>query len=378
MFDFGKLLSWISGGLFEPEKTWETYKADGHQWKTTAGQFSLPLIVASGVLSLILGWLFSGSYVLGGSGGFAGFIYGLIMGLVWFGLGGWIASFLASKFGGTDSFDNAWSALTFASIPGMVGSVLGTLPWFGWLLALGGFIWSLVLLFQALPKFLDVPEERSVGHFFATLGLSFVAMLVTGTILGTLGLGMASTSGDGSFGDDSWADIQREIDDARDDRSSRPSVDASNPRNSGSRDATDNNDGSMFGFGREVDYLEQANEDRYAPPSDGKLSEKQVDTTVRYLAAAQRLRDASQDNLEKLGSENSEPSLSDIFKGVKGMLSASTAEMQSVKSGGGNWAEHEWVKKQLFEARLHQDLNDTTAHNFELYQQYEEQLKDWL
>jgi hypothetical protein len=52
--------------------------------------------------------------------------------------------------------------------------------------------------------------------------------------------------------------------------------------------------------------------------------------------------------------------------------------MQAVKSGGGNWAEHEWIKRQLFEARLHEDLNDKTAHNFELYQKYEEQLKDWL
>jgi len=372
MFDFETLIARIRDGLFEPEKTWEAYKAEGHSWKDTATNFSLPLVVACGVLSLILGWLFSGSYVLGGSGGFTVFIYNIIMSFVWFGMGGWIASFLASKFGGQDSFDNAWSALTFASIPGVLGGVLGTLPWLGWLLAIAGFIWSLVLLFQALAKFLDIPEERSVGHYFATLGLSIVGLIVSSVVLGVVGLGIGVGSSSGS---DSLAEVRRELEGMGNDRSSRRSVDASGPRSSGGGSES-SNDGSLFGFGREVDYLEQANEDRYSPPNDGKLSADQVETTVRYLAAAQRLRDASQDNLERLGSENSEPSLGDIFKGVKGMVNAGTAEMQSVKSGGGNWAEHQWVKKQLFEARLHQDLNDTTAHNFKLYQEFEEQLKD--
>jgi len=370
MFDFGALLARIRDGLFEPEKTWDAYKAEGHSWKTTAGNFSLPLVVAGALISLILGWLFSGSYAFGGGGGFAGFIYTIVMSLVWFGIGGWIASFLAGKFGGKDSFDQAWAALTFASIPGVVGGILGTLPWFGWLLSIAGFIWSLVLLFQALPKFLDVPEERSVGHFFATLGLSFVVMLISTTILGVIGLGMGGGGG-------SLADFRRDIEDVNYDRASSRSVDASTPRNSTSR-SQDNNDGNLFGFGREISYLDQATQDRYTPPLDGKLDADQVEVTVRYLAAAQRLRATSQDNLERLGDNNNEPSLGDIVKGVKGMVNAGTAEMQSVKSGGGNWAEHEWVKKQLFEARLHQDLNAATAHNYELYQKYEEELKDWL
>lgn len=380
MFDFGTLLARVRDGLFEPGKAWDAYKAEEHSWTDTATNFSLPLIVASGVLALILGWLFSGSYILGGGGGFTGFIYSLVMSLVWFGLGGWIASFLAGKFGGKDSFDQAWSALTFASIPGMVGTVLGTVPWFGWLLSLAGFVWSLVLLFQALPKFLDIPAERSVGHFFATLGLSLVALIVSGAILGAIGLGMAADSAN-----DSIADIRREIEAMNNEQPSSRSIDASDPTSSGSSTnygssspSNSSSDGSLFGFGREFDYLEQANEDRYTPPLGGKLDADQVETTIRYLAAAQRLRQVSQENLERLGSDNHEPSLGDLFKGVKGMVGAGTAEMQSVKSGGGNWAEHQWVKKQLFEARLHEDLNDTTAHNFELYKEYEEQLKDWL
>ncbi len=367
MFDFGKLLGWIKDGLFEPAAIWDTYKAEGHSWKTTATQFSLPLIVACALLALILGWLFADSYLLGSAGGFNGFIGTLIMSLLWFGIGGWIASFLAAKFGGAGSFDQAWSALTFASIPGLIGNVFGTLPWFGGLLSLAGAIWSLVLLWQALPKFLDVPAERAVGHFFATLGLSLVALIVVGTILGALGLGMA-----GSSSDDRIADIRRDIEE----RSSSRSIDASQPSSSTGR--ANDNDGSMFGFGRELDYLEAAENDRYSPPADGKLTEDQIEKAVHYLAVAQRLRDDSQSNLEKLSGDNNEPSFGDLFKGVKGLVGAGTAEMQSVKSAGGNWKEHQWVKKQLFEARLHQDLNATTTHNYELYMNYETQLKDWL
>lgn len=379
MFDFGKLIRWVGDGLFEPVTTWEAYKAENHSWSSTATQFSIPLVVGTGVLTLILGWVFADSYLLGGSAGFTGFIGTLIMSLIWFGVGSWIASFLAAKFGGTNSFDQAWGALTFASIPGLVGSVLGTLPWIGGLLAFAGAIWSLVLLYQALAKFLDVPTERAVGHFFSTLGLSIVAMLVTGTILTTLGLGMSGSSDNGRL-----ADLQREVRDLealQDDRTSSRSSDASRPRSSSSdnNESDDSSDGAMFGFGRELDYLEEADNDRYTPPENGKLDEDQVELATRYLAAAQRLREDSQESLEKLGGEdNEEPSFGDLFKGFKGLVSAGTAEMQAVKSANGNWAEHQWVKKQLFEARLHQDLNDVTAHNYELYQRYEEQLKDWL
>ena len=137
-------------------------------------------------------------------------------------------------------------------------------------------------------------------------------------------------------------------------------------------------DRQTIGFGRELDYLEAANNDRFSPPSDGKLSVAQVKKSLRYLAAAQRLRDASASSLEKLSGDNQNLALGDLFKGVKGLVSAGTAEMQSVKSAGGNWAEHEWVKKQLFEASLHQDLNASMAHNYRIYQDYEDQLKDWF
>lgn len=54
--------------------------------------------------------------------------------------------------------------------------------------------------------------------------------------------------------------------------------------------------------------------------------------------------------------EMKEPSLSDIFDGV----------------GDANWAEHQWIKSQLEVARIQQDLNDTTEHNYRLFLKYQE------
>jgi hypothetical protein len=66
-----------------------------------------------------------------------------------------------------------------------------------------------------------------------------------------------------------------------------------------------------------------------------------------------------------------------MYSGAGGFMSANNAEMEVVKSGGGNWAEHEWVKQQLRIAQIQQgEGSDANAHNYELYQEYEEQLND--
>jgi|GEM_PF-837136 len=392
MFDFGKFTNWLSGGLFNSHSTWETYKSEEHSWTATAAQLSAPLIVLWGLAAVVLGWIF------GTGNGFADFIGPLISGVIWFALAGFVASFFAKNFGGTNSFDQAFAALTFASIPAAIGGVVGTLPFIGWLIALAGFIWTIMLLWQSLPVFLDIPLERRTGHFFATLAVSLIGMIFTGFLFAAIGLSgaMLSMSSD----DSSSSRIDYDPADAYKQRNST-SVNSSSSSNKGSnssRSATaprpassNSSSGStttttvakdsgagFFGFGREVDYLESANLDTYAPPVDGMLQEAQVERTAKFFAAAGRIREASTESFKKLEDKDNSPSLGDFVKGMKGLVGAGTAEMQAVKSGGGNWAEHEWVKKQLFEARIHQDLNNTTAHNYELYQAYEEQIKDWL
>jgi hypothetical protein len=76
------------------------------------------------------------------------------------------------------------------------------------------------------------------------------------------------------------------------------------------------------------------------------------------------------------------PSAADIarmYQGVGSAMTAGDAEMEIVKTGGGNWAEHQWVKEQLRVAHVQQgDGSDAIAHNYALYQQYRDALEDTL
>jgi hypothetical protein len=73
-----------------------------------------------------------------------------------------------------------------------------------------------------------------------------------------------------------------------------------------------------------------------------------------------------------------EPSISDlgkIYSSMGGAMSAQNSEMEIVKTGGGNWAEHVWVKNQLHIARLRQGTgSEAIEHNFGLYQEFEEKI----
>jgi hypothetical protein len=58
-------------------------------------------------------------------------------------------------------------------------------------------------------------------------------------------------------------------------------------------------------------------------------------------------------------------------------MTANNAEMEVVKTGGGNWAEHQWVKEQLRAAAIQQgEGSDALEHNYELYKEYEDELRD--
>ena len=55
-----------------------------------------------------------------------------------------------------------------------------------------------------------------------------------------------------------------------------------------------------------------------------------------------------------------------------------TSEIEVVKSAGGNWAEHQWVRESLRTAWIQKDINDTVAHNYELYLEFEDQLSAFI
>lgn len=73
-----------------------------------------------------------------------------------------------------------------------------------------------------------------------------------------------------------------------------------------------------------------------------------------------------------------EPSLTDIVGGIGDFTRATSAEQEVVKTAGGNWKEHLWVKNAIETARVQQDINDAVAHNYALFQEYQEEIEAFV
>ncbi len=356
-FDFTKTLALIKGGLLDHENTWKTYLAECPGWQQTALVLTAPLFVFNVLFSLILSRL-TGGYAMYGyqSSWFMALVIGLVMGAIGFVIAVLVFNFLADVFGGKADFSRAFAAVSLAAIPAWVaGPLAGLIPYLGFLIAIAGGILSLVFLYRILPLALNVAEEKRLLHFVVSL----VAVIVCNMIVGYfLGFGSAANQY----------------------RSSGYSP----GENTSSRTASS---GVMGEAVRQAELMDAASADRYDPPSDGELDEDQVEEYVSVMRKTRAVQAQYAEKMEKLAAEmkakeeaGKSPSMADlgkIYSGAGGFVGANNAEMEVVKTGGGNWAEHEWVKQQLRVAQIQQgEGSDANAHNYELYQEYEEELED--
>lgn len=354
-FDIKKTIELIKGGLLAHEKTWSEYLAGNPTWQQTATVLTGPLLIANVVLGLIFSRLVGGYATYGYHGGFvAALVIGLVFAVIGFLIAVFVFNYLAGVFKGKPDFARAFAAVSLAAIPAWIAGILGALvPGVGFLIALAGGIVSLVFLYKIMPLALGVPADKRVVHFVASLIAIFIVNLVLGMVLGA-----GTMRQEGLLGSNSGA-----------------------PTTFGS--------GVLGDWERQGRLMEQAAADTYDPPRDGKLDEDQVETFIavmRKTQAAQAQYGEKMNALaadieakEKAGQAPSVADLSKVYAGVGTALGANNAEMEVVKTGGGNWAEHQWVKEQLRTARLHQgEGSDAIAHNYELFQEYAEELGDLL
>ncbi len=346
MFDFKRTLELIKGAVFDPQPTWDGYLPDADDWKKTAVLLTGPLIVGSGVLAFILDRIFPNQMAFIPDTSLLDMLKGIIMGAVGAVIIAFIFAFLAGLFKGKNSFPRALAATSLAFVPGYFGSALVHLPWIGWLLSMALGIYGLVLLWRILPGYLEVPGTSRVGHYILSLAACIAVFVIMGLVFGA---GMAGS---------------RATDFAIDGRS----------------DAGNSAAPAIFGgLERQGRIIDSADQDNYDPPGNGKLSRSQVRDFVAVMAKTQEYRKDQAERLEALGEKadnNDVASLAEAMSGLAGVASIANAEMEVVKTGGGNWAEHQWVKEQLFTARIQKNINDAVSHNYELYQEFKEELNE--
>lgn len=348
-FDFNKTLDLVKGGLLSPAETWNSYLGENPGWQQTLVVLTGPLIVANVVLGLLLSRMMGTMSPFGlGGNWFMALVLGLVLACIGFAIAVFVFNFLAGVFGGKPNFDRAFAAMSLVAVPAWVAGIVGAaVPWLGGLISLAGAIVSLVFLYKIIPLAWEVPDSKRVLHFVVSLVAVIAINIVIGTVLGVGRMGGTASSydlGDRGAGRDS---------------SSMP---------------------GMFGeIGRQADLMARVSEDRYNPPGDGKVSSRQARWVADVVGKARLTYEEEMARLQKLSEEmedKEKPSPADLAKMYKGMgtvISLNTVEMETVKSGGGNWAEYVWVKEQLRAARLQRgEGSDALAHNFELYQEIED------
>ena len=350
MIDLKRTLNLISGGLFDSEQTWRNYLPEADNWQKTALLLTGPLIILSAVAAYIFGFLGSDVSLFGQ---FRPTIVSTVMTVVTSAIAAGVIAFivgaLAGAFGGKNSFALSLAATTFAFIPGYIGQAVTWLPWIGGLLAFGLFIYGLVLLWKVIPVYLEVPDGKRVGHYILSLVAIIAAMLVLSMTVGRL---LYPSMGGPSY--DSVSHVPA----------------------GGSSSGT----GMFGGLARQGELMAAAEEDRYDPPSDDRLSKQQVREFVRVMARAEELQQEKMARIQEISEKadkDEDVSFSDLGSMMSGFAEAAglqTSEIEVVKSAGGNWAEHQWVRESLRTAWVQKDINDAVAHNYALYQEYEEQL----
>lgn len=346
MIDLARTTELVKGALFDAEATWRSYLPEAGDWKKTALLLTVPLILASAVIASVLGLVGSNASLFGG------LVFAIVWGAIAAAIVAYIFGAFASFFGGKGGFALGLAATTLAFVPGYVGRALSGLPWIGWLLGLALAIYSLVLLWRISPLYFEVPEGKRTMHYVASLIASIVVSIVLSAIFG------AGLVGGGR-------DVGRVS-----------GVDGVQPNAAG---------GGLFGgLTRQAEILAGAEEDRYEAPRDGELTERQVQEFARVMERTSEALGEREQRLREIAERadaDQEVSLSDLTSMMSGMTEIaglSTVEIEVVKSAGGNWAEHQWVKESLRTAWLQKDVNDTVAHNYALYRQYEDQLATYI
>jgi hypothetical protein len=336
MFDLQTTIKWVTELLKDPAAAAGAYRETKPVWRDSFMQITLPVYLAAYLASIIIATITGGSILLGAPT--AGvIIFSILWALGWTFVIAYIFDFLAGTFDGTRNFDAAYAVVALAIIPSAIGTAIAPLPWIGWLLSIAASIYSLVLAYRFAPVFLDVPETARTKHFV----FSIVAAIVVNMIVSIVVAAMLAP-----------AIIQSAVN---------------------SRSAETTATGLFGDFERQANYADAASKDTYSPPTDGKVTQEQMRTYVDTIEKTAVLRQRLGGTLESLESE--EPSASDLFAGVGDAMRMTMAEMEAVKSAGGNWAEHQWVETQIETARIQQDLQEATAHNVELFQEYREQIE---
>ncbi len=187
--DGQSLVSRAKAILLAPRETWDEIAREPVEVDDLYMRYAAPLAVLS-ALCLTIGLVF----FRWGAGGFYAQlnpVQALVSGVVQF--AAQLASIyimarvidgFAPAFGVARDRTQAHKLAVYSSTAMLLSGVFSLHPWFGAFALLG--LYSLVLLYLGLPRLTDVSAEKRLPYFGAIIGVTIVAVLALGLVLGAV------------------------------------------------------------------------------------------------------------------------------------------------------------------------------------------------
>ena len=183
------LVDRVKNILLTPKTEWDVIAAEATPPMAVVTGYVLPLALVVAVAGFVGSALIAHSVpLLGGTirmpigWALALALYQLVMAVVAVFVLAFIVDALAPTFGGQKNFNQAIKLVAYSYTAGMVGSVLGILPWVGVLLALVLGIYGLYLLYLGLPKLMLNPADKSVAYTAVIIVVAIVVFIIIGMI----------------------------------------------------------------------------------------------------------------------------------------------------------------------------------------------------
>ena len=104
-----------------------------------------------------------------------------------------------------------------------------------------------------------------------------------------------------------------------------------------------------------LELMEEAGEDEYTPPEDGRLSESQIQMYMKVREREAAIAEVSRKKLEEdsKNADQNKDGVKGFMAGMKSLGSVAdllTADIRAAKELGYNSAEYQWVKERVLEA----------------------------
>jgi hypothetical protein len=185
--------------LMTPKEEWPKVAAETKNPTQVLVSYALPLIAIGPIASLIGMQLFGINVLFGTIRPSLGFalstaITAFVMSVVSLYVLSFIANFLSPKFGGKDSFPDAFRlvaySMTAAWLVGILNLITGFMPVLGILGLLG--LYSIYLLYLGSTPVMGVPQDKATGYtavtFVAAIVLYLIAAALVAATTGAFGL----------------------------------------------------------------------------------------------------------------------------------------------------------------------------------------------